>query len=131
MHLLLLAEDDTALAGLLKEMLEARGYMVEQAFTGLEASQKAQDLRPALLILDVQMPETSGGAVYLTLQRQSETKNIPVIFMSGLHRDVLKDMLPLGPNIRVLSKPVDFKALLDAIHDLLQDRAAVPPATKN
>jgi len=122
MHLILLAEDDAALSGLLKETLQARGYTVEQAFTGQEASQKARELRPSLLILDVQMPESYGCAVYRGLQDCDNTKNIPVIFMSGLHRETLDKLLPTGPCIRVLNKPVDFKALEDSIHDLLKDR---------
>ncbi|HOX22875.1 MAG TPA: response regulator, partial [Elusimicrobiales bacterium] len=69
MPLILLAEDDVSLSGLVKEALEAQGYKVEQAFDGQQAVQKAQELHPDLLILDVQMPEIYGVGVYTTLQR--------------------------------------------------------------
>ena len=131
MALILLAEDDTALSGLLKEALEARGHRIEQAFNGVEASEKALLLHPALIILDVQMPDLYGGAVYNMIQRQETTKGTPVIFMSGLHRDTLESILPSGPAVRVLSKPVDLKLLEETINSLLPSQATKQPTPKN
>jgi len=130
MALILLAEDDTALSGLLKEALESRGHHIEQAFNGVEASEKALLLRPALIILDVQMPDLYGGAVYNMLQRQETTRGTPVIFMSGLHREMLETILPSGPSVRILNKPVDLKLLEETIKSLLSAQAAKQQAPK-
>lgn len=124
MHLILAVDDDPTFSAALKDFLESKGYLVEQAFSGVEASEKAQTMRPCLIILDMLMPVTYGNSVYQTLQRQSYTKNIPVIFLSAVDPETIKRTITPSPRIRILKKPADWKALEKYIHELIGDTPA-------
>jgi len=67
---LLLVEDDEPLAGLLSAHLRARGYAVTVAPTA-EAAQIAleDDVRPDLLVLDINLPGETGWSVLSTIER--------------------------------------------------------------
>ncbi|MFH1619682.1 MAG: response regulator [bacterium] len=122
MYLILAADDDPSFSVALKEFLESRGYLVEQASSGIEASEKAQQLRPCLIILDMQMPVTYGSSVYDSLQRQEATRNIPVIFLSGFPVETIKKAVPSSANVKVVHKSADWRPLEQAIHELLKDK---------
>lgn len=91
-----------ALALLLKEE-----YMVKVATNGVRALELAsQDPMPDLILLDVQMPEMSGYDVLKILKENSETADIPIIFVTG--KDTVEDEeygLELGA-MDYITKPI-------------------------
>ncbi len=121
MYLILAVDDDPEVMRILKSFLESKGYMVEQAFSGVDASVKAEQIRPCLIILDILMPVTYGSSVYESLQRDESTKNIPVIFMTGLDSDTAHKVMPSSGNVRYIHKPVDWKLMEQYIHELIGD----------
>jgi PAS domain S-box-containing protein len=112
----LLADDDTALLGVLTRQLVQAGLPVRAARTAQEAVTEAARTPPALLVLDVDLPDASGFQVIETLRGRPESREIPVLVYSG--RDLSgeeRERLTLGPT-RFLTKSrasdAQFKALV-------------------
>lgn len=72
--------DDVAL---LVEFLRRTDLRIAVALNGNEGAQKAQVLRPDLILLDVRMPQVDGFATCRLLKANPLTRDIPVIFLSG------------------------------------------------
>ena len=79
---ILIAEDDPAAAELVKSLLEAAGFRVAAAATGIEAVTAARRTRPSLVVLDVNLPGVSGYEVCRSLREQYGPE-LPIIFLSG------------------------------------------------
>ena len=82
-HKILVVDDEASIVHLLKEDLEQEGYFVVTGFDGQMAIQLAQDHKPDLIILDVNLPHTSGLQAMQAIRRLPQTKNIPIIVLTG------------------------------------------------
>jgi signal transduction histidine kinase/CheY-like chemotaxis protein len=80
--LILVVEDDPALAELVKHIVESGGFRAEIARTGTEALAKARELRPAAITLDIVLPELDGWDVLERLKQDEATSGIPVAVIS-------------------------------------------------
>ncbi|WP_139488692.1 response regulator transcription factor [Brevibacillus dissolubilis] len=78
---ILIVEDEQPISRVLKAYLEKANYQVEQAFTGAEALQKFESMTPALVLLDVMLPDTDGWRI---LQQIRERSACPVIMLTAL-----------------------------------------------
>lgn len=83
----LLVDDDLTLREMYAERLKAEGFSVEMAKDGEEALQKATDLHPNMILLDIMMPKVNGLDVLKKLKEQAETSDIPVIVLTALIQD--------------------------------------------
>ncbi len=88
---ILVIEDSNVTRTILKEELEAEGYVVHVAENGAAGLQLARDVRPHAVLLDVNLPEMSGIEVCSAIKGDSETNHIPVVFLSA--RNELKEKL--------------------------------------
>src|SRR5439155_18275282 len=100
--LILLVEDDPAVAELYRYRLELDGHRVVVAPDGDQALVLAQEHRPALCFLDIRLPRRDGMAVLAALKKDPELKTIPVVMLTnyGSH-DYIEKAMGLGA--------VDFK----------------------
>ena len=80
----LIIEDESALLFALKAELTHSGYEVSAALSGEEGANKAMTEKPAVILLDLLLPEMSGFEVMERLQSNDDTKDIPVIVVSNL-----------------------------------------------
>lgn len=119
MALILVADDAPELADMLKNILESRGHQVAVAHDGVEMIEKAKNLRPKLIIADIMMPGTYGSAAFKALQDDAYTKGIATIFLTAVTPEQAARVVPEGPGILVLHKPVDIMALLGAVTKML------------
>ena len=111
--LVLIADDDLNAAILLQRVLERGGYAVEVVRDGVAALEKARDLHPDLILLDVLMPHMNGFEVTTHLREDPETARIPVVFVTAAARDP-RDVVQgfqLGAD-DYIRKPYDFHELL-------------------
>lgn len=117
-----LAEDETAIAGFLKEGLEEEGFAVDLATNGREALEMAMaNLNEYdIILLDWMMPGVSGIEICRNIRK--ENKAIPVIFLTA--KDTVDDTvfgLEAGAN-DYLKKPFAFEELLARIRVLLRNK---------
>lgn len=80
---LLLIDDSKIELHALLEMLHERAYSLHVAFDGKEGFERAEILRPDLILLDVTMPHMDGFATCRLLKSSAMTRRIPVIFLTA------------------------------------------------
>jgi two-component system phosphate regulon response regulator PhoB len=80
---ILIAEDEEALAILLRYNLEAEGYSVEHAARGDEADLRLREMPPDLLLLDWMLPGLSGIEICRRLRARDATARLPVILITA------------------------------------------------
>ena len=98
--------------------LGAAGYAVVTVGDGMDALREVEGHLPDALVLDLSLPRLGGRDVQQELKSHPETRNIPIVVVSGT------DTRGLDPDdfACVLRKPVDADALLEAIERCLQKR---------
>lgn len=117
--LILIADDDFALLAAIRIRLEAEGYRVVVAQDAYQALARARDLRPDLLVLDVNMPAGKGFSVHQRIAKIDELANTPVLYITGECADSIeRSAARLGART-VLHKPFATTELLEAITDAL------------
>jgi PAS domain S-box-containing protein len=116
---ILVAEDDTAILEMIRELLEDNGYTVYSASTGAEAIETfmAHQNVIDLILTDVIMPQGNGREVYEKIS--SIKPGIPVIYMSGYPADLLTKQGGMVDSYNYLSKPISPSTLLKKIREVI------------
>jgi adenylate cyclase len=104
----LVIDDDATARELVTDHLKAEGFSVVTASGGLEGLKLAKELRPAVITLDVIMPDLDGWSVLAALRQDSELAEIPVIMVTIL--DQQRRGVALGA-AGYLTKPIDRERL--------------------
>ncbi len=81
----LVVDDDPSIVDLLETALTGQGYRVESAVDGA-AVQRARDLQPDVILLDLMMPGMDGVEVSRRLRADPVTAGIPIVVMSAQDR---------------------------------------------
>lgn len=118
-NLVMVADDDAAFAGMLNDFLSMKGYQVVVVPDGMQAGVKAGQLKPRLIVMDIQMPGAYGTAAYTTLLRDPSTASIPIIFCTGVPLDKAEAIVPKGKHIRLLSKTAGLVTIENTMKELL------------
>jgi len=108
----LVIDDDPDVIYLLRENLGDAGYRVVGALSGQDGLQKARELKPFAITLDITMPNKDGWEVLHELKAHPVTKDIPIIVVS------IVDNKELGYRLGAfdyLLKPIDRDAVLTAL----------------
>jgi CheY-like chemotaxis protein len=94
-------------------------YSLIVARDGLEALDRANKFTPDLILLDILMPGMNGYEVIAALKNADVTKDIPVIFVTGLDDpDEEKKGLSLGA-VGYLTKPFEPATVKECVHSLI------------
>lgn len=123
---ILVVDDDKAINELIKINLELAGYKVVQAFDGATGFAMCKQELPAVVVLDVMMPEVDGFTVAQRIRKNESTKDIPIIMLTALSQ--LSDKVN-GFNIGVddyLVKPFEPQELEVRIRALLKRSNQIP-----
>ena len=88
---IVVVDDDPAVIRAVTAVLEADGYQVEAAPDQAQALRAVLQDPPALVVLDVNMPGLDGWELCDILRRQSHTRDVPVLFLTG--RADLRDQI--------------------------------------
>jgi DNA-binding response OmpR family regulator len=113
----LVVEDDPSVRGLLHTLLSAEGYEVATASDGLAGLVKASASKPALVLLDLMMPDLGGVRVLEELRDDPALADIPVIVVTG-KVDAVPGMRDLLGEDNVFVKPFAVAELLNRIGDV-------------
>ena len=116
---LLLAEDTETTITLLSDYLEAEGYELIVARSGSEAIQKAREVSPDLILMDVQMPGMDGLETMQRSRQESALAATPMIALTALAMPGDRERcLAAGAN-DYLTKPVNLEGLAQTIRGKL------------
>jgi CheY-like chemotaxis protein len=112
---ILLVEDDETFAEGLVQLLELEGLRVDLVTHGALAVEAVERLAPQAVILDLDLPDEHGTAVYERLA--ARWPDLPVVFSSGNDGAQLTGYLE-RPNVRFLRKPYEIEVLLRMLREL-------------
>ncbi len=111
-YLILIVDDDKDMVDVLSIRLNRQGFKMLSASSGKRGLEIARSEHPALVLLDLRLPDVDGFTVCQHLVDDPETCDIPVIIVSGMERpDIIRQSRAAGCQYFV-RKPYDPNALL-------------------
>jgi CheY-like chemotaxis protein/anti-sigma regulatory factor (Ser/Thr protein kinase) len=117
--LILLVEDRESNIALLEDALPSYGYQVTVARDGHVALMRARETRPALILMDIQLPGLSGIDVIQQIRADAYLRQIPIIALTALVLPGDRERCLDAGADEYLAKPVSLRMLLATIADQL------------
>jgi DNA-binding response OmpR family regulator len=120
--LILVVDDDPDLVEAVSMKLEAKNYRVAKAYDGVEAMDRIQEEKPALVILDVMMPRKNGWDVCDEIKNSADLKDIAVVLLTAV-ADSVKTTSYTHHNGKTtladdyIPKPIDLDELMEIVTD--------------
>ena len=112
-------DDEEDFIELVKFRLAKLGCEFLVANDGVHALSEARIGKPDLILLDILLPDLDGLSVCDILQRQPNTKKIPIIFMSALSSGVTKRMVAMHA-VDFFTKPLDLERLEQRVAEIFK-----------
>jgi len=113
--MILLVEDNARNMVLLSDVLKATGYRTLQASTGRAALALATQRRPALVLMDIRLPDMDGVEALLRLRLNTRTASIPVLAVTAQAMKGDRERFEDAGFDGYLTKPVDIDELLSIV----------------
>jgi len=118
-QLLLLADDDPELIGILVKRLQVLECDIITASNGADALALVKEKRPDAVILDVMMPQMNGWEVCKSIRADETLRKTPVMMLTGIGESLNEITSPLYGADDHVDKPFNFSELLFKIRRLL------------
>jgi CheY-like chemotaxis protein len=118
----LVTDDDDDIREFLCDLLATEGYQTEEASSGRQAVEKANQVKPDLVLLDIMMPEMDGYEVCEQLKGDPATRDIPVVMVTVKNdiADISRSLVAGASGFIV--KPFDSESLLQMVEMVLTGR---------
>ena len=119
---ILIIDDEKDMRVYLSALFKKAGYEVAAASNGEEGVELARSFGPDLITLDVLMPRKSGVRAYRELRSSPDTRDTPVVILTGLTKqeDFFGDELgSVKEPDAIVVKPVDREAFLETIKGVI------------
>jgi two-component system, cell cycle response regulator DivK len=112
---ILVVEDNEKNMKLIRDVLQATGYHTLEASTGAQALTLATERGPALVLMDIQMPDMDGMEALRRLRMDERTAAIPVLAVTAQAMRGDRERFIAAGFDGYLSKPVDIDELLETV----------------
>lgn len=123
---ILVVDDDRDLCDLLFDFLTEEGYRVRRAYAGQDAIVSARELTPDAVLLDLLLPDLSGVLVGRALRADTQTRDVPIVIISGDRAALARSTAELGAH-SFLEKPFSLAAVQAAVRAALGNAALESP----
>ncbi len=117
---ILIVEDNPDNMYVLDHLLTHRGYRVQQAISGEEALSQVREYRPALVLMDMQMPGMDGYAVVREIRRHPEFALLPVIAVTASNMPGDREQTLIAGCTDYVAKPINPRELLRLVEHYLE-----------
>ena len=124
---ILVIEDDQDFSDFITTVLKDHGFLTEVAMDGDSALARAKAIHPQAITLDILLPGRTGISIYRSLRKDEETKDIPVVILTGVGTEGKKlavERFFAGRTIKapeeVLQKPVEPELLIRSVEHALE-----------
>ena len=117
---ILIIEDNVKNLKLVRDVLQFHGYSTLEAETGEAGVALAREQRPALILMDVQLPGMDGRAALKILKADTNTRHIPIIALTAFAMKGDRESLQSEGFDDYMAKPVDIKDLPKMVKRHLQ-----------
>lgn len=119
--LVLIIDDDVEITKVMSIYISRAGFEARTANSGYEAIKLLETFEPDAVILDIAMPDITGFDVCRWIRAHWGKSAVPVIAITGFHRDDTREkMLGVGANV-YFTKPVDMAELLGELRELTRE----------
>ncbi len=112
---ILIIDDDSEVAKMMTDMLESENYRVSYAPDGVRGVDHANRHRVDLILMDISMPIMSGIWFCDAFKKKPQTRNIPIIMVSGLGDEDIKQKAYSVGAVAYLKKPFKAAELLELV----------------
>lgn len=119
----LIVEDNALNMRLFGDLLEATGYTVLKCTDGSKAAGLALEQQPALIIMDIQLPEVSGLDITRWLKDDARTSHIPVLAVTAFAMRTDEKLVREAGCEGYMSKPIQVRPFLEKVASLLNESA--------
>ena len=118
--LIMIVDDDDDCRAVVQTILNNSGFHVEAFSNGADFLERLNTAEPAMVVLDIMMPEMSGYDVAVHMRQKPGTQNIPIMMLSAKseHEDLLTGYNDYGVEYYV-TKPFTTRQLLSGINIIL------------
>ena len=121
---ILLVDDNEPTVRPLADFLTARGYKVVLTYSGTEAVAQARELRPNIILMDIQMPGMDGFEAIRRIRMDSSMAATPVVALTALAMPGDRQRCLEAVANEYISKPISLRYLADIIETEIQKTAA-------
>src|ERR1700716_710007 len=118
----LVVDDDVFVLSAMAELLYEDGFDVHTSSNGFSALRQAAEYRPAVILLDVVLPERSGADVLAELRADPATHDVAIVLVTGNPQLVTEAQIAQSDGLVV--KPFDVDELLTTVHRAVQRAAS-------
>lgn len=119
---ILLVDDDPGLTALLDLVFRRAAFEVVVANTGLDGLNKAIELNPTLVLLDIMMPDLNGIEVCKRLRDAPGTADLPVLILSASGNKNDRDQALAAGADAFIQKPISPTELVSRVNSLLSEQ---------
>lgn len=116
---ILVVDDEETVTEMLRTCLQGEGHDVVICRDSMAAERTALEENPDLALIDYQMPRKTGVQLLSDLRAREETRQLPVLLISGTPAVRFAGQIPPEPRVRFLLKPLDMEALLTMVREML------------
>ncbi len=111
-----IVEDDQAISQMYRIKFEADGYDVDTAENGKLGLDLAEKMKPDIVLLDLMMPEMTGGEMLAKLRASSWGKNMKVIILTNMgEQEIPKEVKDLGVSAVILKADMTPRQVADLV----------------
>ncbi len=115
----LVVEDNELNCRLFCDLLRVHGYDSEAVRDGREVIEKVQELRPDLIIMDIQMPHVSGLDLIQAIKGEAETKMIPIMAVTAYAARGDEERIRAAGAEGYVSKPIALMPFIAEVQRLI------------
>ena len=120
---ILVIDDEPEITQIIEAFLENAGHRITTENSSVMGIERAKELKPDLILLDIMMPNMDGYEICDELKKSDATSDIPVIFLTGKDsRDDKGRSFQVGGDMFV-KKPFSCERLLEIVNIVLQSVA--------
>lgn len=117
---ILIADDTASSRDLLRSILEASNYTVEEAVDGAQVLEIVEMFGPHLVILDLQMPRLDGYATAAALRKIPKLRQTPIVALTAALTQTAPDRISAAGFSGYLVKPIGPSRLRQCVAEALQ-----------
>jgi len=120
MSLILIVEDNEKNLKLVRDVLQVKGYETVEAGTAEEGLKIARERKPALILMDIQLPGMNGIEALKALRAAPATAAIPVVAITAsVMQQDRQQIMSAGFN-GFIEKPINLRAFLDTVQKAMK-----------
>jgi CheY-like chemotaxis protein len=120
MKKVLLVEDDEHMLRMYQKLFTYGGFAVTAAADGLEGIQKAKEIKPDLIILDVMMPKMNGLELLEEIKKDKTIKHIPTVMLTNLSMErEIENALAQGASLYIIKNEHEPQKVFDMVKNLV------------